>query len=140
MLEQSEAYRGELVTIGGTIRRAHWLKAPKNDFGIAGYYRLWIWPDENSDWPIVVYSLTLPDGFPTGMTMSEHATVTGFYFKRWLHKTKGGLDLVPVVLAGGIEQQKPATFFAEVPLGLWATVVIVRRRGCGGGDDRELCL
>ena len=31
LAEQSRAYRGELVTTRGVIRRAHWLEAPKNN-------------------------------------------------------------------------------------------------------------
>ncbi|HBO46315.1 MAG TPA: hypothetical protein DD670_20790, partial [Planctomycetaceae bacterium] len=124
LLEQSKAYRGELITVRGTIRRAHRLAAPNNQFGIAGYYQLWVWPDESPDWPIVVYCLELPDGFPTGMSVAEEATLTGFYFKLWLCKTRGGLDLIPVVLAGRIEWRKPAGFL-DVKLGPWAAVTIV---------------
>ncbi|NLE37692.1 MAG: hypothetical protein GX621_06665 [Pirellulaceae bacterium] len=124
LLEQSKAYRGELITVRGTIRRAHRLAAPENEFGTAGYYQLWVWPDESPDWPIVVYCLDLPDGFPTGMSVAEEATLTGFYFKRWLCKTRGGLDLIPVVLAGRVEWRKP-TSFLDVQLGPWAAATIV---------------
>lgn len=101
--EQSAAYRGELVTIRGVIRRAHRLTAPANAQGIAGYYQVWIQPDDSPEWPIVVYALEWPNDWPTGMHLSRPASVTGFYFKRWLYQAKDGLELAPVVLARGID-------------------------------------
>ncbi|HLA84364.1 MAG TPA: hypothetical protein VJL29_06195 [Thermoguttaceae bacterium] len=103
LAEQSASYRGEVVTVRGTVRRAHWLPASKNDFNISGYYQLWIQPDDAPEWPLVVYCLELPKKFPTGMTIDRPAVVTGFYFKRWLHASGDGLQLSPVVLARDIQ-------------------------------------
>ncbi len=122
--EQSKAYRGELVTTRGVIRRAHWIKAPKNDYGIVGYYQLWIQPDDDPAWPIAVYCLGLPEGFPTGMEISERAALTGFYFKRWLYLAEEGLRLAPVILVRGIEREEPKPFFLDrTSLGFWGWMV-----------------
>lgn len=124
--KQSKAYRGELVTVRGTVRRAHWLDAPKNDDHIAGYYQTWVQPDDSPDGPIVVYCLELPDGFPTGMNLSRRAAVTGFYFKRWLHSSDDGLQLSPVILARGLQEERPRAFLDNaLSLGGWKWIVIV---------------
>ncbi|MBN1587989.1 MAG: hypothetical protein JW888_00575 [Pirellulales bacterium] len=128
--EQSKAYRGELVTIRGTIHRAHWLNAPKNDYGITGYYQTWVQPDDDPDRSIVVYCLELPDGFPKGMDISEPAIITGFYFKQWLKKTQEGLQLCPVVLARTVErdrtkQASESSFLSQPSLGLWGGILVV---------------
>ncbi len=107
--EQSHEYRGELVTVQGTIRRAHRVAAAKNDEGIDGYYQIWLQPDDNPKQPIVVYCLQPPEAFPTGMELVECARVTGFYFKRWLYLGKEDLQTAPVLLAKTVDwQEKPA--------------------------------
>jgi len=124
--EQSEAYRGELVSVRGVIRRAHWLAAPKNDYGIDGYYQAWVQPDENPKWPIVVYCLDWPKGFTTGMDLWRPVDVTGFSFKRWSYESNEGLQLAPVILARGVDPRLVgAASDVRLPLGGWTPVVVV---------------
>jgi hypothetical protein len=122
--EQSKEYRGEVVTVRGTIRRAHRLRAPENDYGIESYYQTWLEPDDGSAAPIVVYCLELPEGFPVGMTLAEDVEATGFYFKRWLYEAADGLELAPVVLARTI-QPRPAPPASSVPGGIVGLIVVV---------------
>ena len=97
--EQSKEYRGELIMVKGTVRRAHRVEAAKNDQGIGDYYQLWLQPDDNPKRPIVIYCLQLPTDFPVGMELAERVRVTGFYFKRWLYKGAKDLETAPVLLA-----------------------------------------
>jgi hypothetical protein len=106
LTEQSEEFRGRLVTVRGTIRRAFWVTAPANDRGIGGYYQTWLQPDDSPDSPMMVYCLHLPDGFPTGMETAERVEATGFYFKRRLYNAQSGLELAPVVLARTLDGWK----------------------------------
>lgn len=99
LFRQSEAYRGELVTIQGTVVRAHRLDAPKNDRGIESYYQIWIRPADNQHFPMVAYVLHLPDGFPLGMEVAEDMEITGFFFKRWAYLAGDTVRTAPVVLA-----------------------------------------
>ena len=123
--EQSKEYRGEVVTVRGTIRRAHWLRAPKNDYAVEGYYQTWLEPDDGSAAPIVVYCLELPEGFPVGMTLSEDVEATGFYFKRWLYKARDGLELAPVVLARSVQRRAKTAPASAVPGGIVGLIVVV---------------
>lgn len=116
--EQSNEYRGELVTMLGTIRRAHRVDAVKNDQGIDGYYQVWLQPDDNPKRQIVIYCLKLPQGFPTGMELAERARATGFYFKRWLYKGQKDLETAPVLLAKTVGWKEKPPVANEVPTGL----------------------
>ena len=99
LFDQPNVYRGKPVTLGGVIRRARYWEAPKNDFGIDGYYRAVLDPDDDSGNPIIVYVLRLPDGFPIGKDIAANVTFTGYFFKRWVYQSGNGLRTAPVVLA-----------------------------------------
>jgi len=146
LFEQSAAYRGELVTVCGTARRAVEKPAPANEAGITRYFELWIQPADSPDWPVAVYCLELPEGFPSGAGLSERVGATGFYFKRWLYRSQRGLEVAPLVLARSV-QWRPAppaapsptpsaTGLAVATLGALAvaalvTVYVFRRTGGG---------
>jgi len=106
---QSAEYRGELVTVEGTVRRAHLLKAPKNDCQIEQYYQIWLQPADNRSVPMVVYCLLLPDGFPTGMDVSANVEITGFHFKRWAYKAQDAIRTTPVLLARTVRREDGRT-------------------------------
>jgi len=100
LLEQSDEYRGELVTTQGVIRRAHPAKTPRNEYGLTDYYQTWLRPDDHPKDPIAVWCLHLPDGFPLGMELEEDAEVTGFFFKLWAYKSAdGAVRRAPMLLA-----------------------------------------
>lgn len=99
LYRQPREYRGELITTSGTLRRSEQIAAPKNDLGIESYYRTWLSPKDNPTNPIVVYTLTVPDGFPEGMTIEEPVELDGYFFKRWPYAASDTVRSAPVVLA-----------------------------------------
>ncbi|NLX96065.1 MAG: hypothetical protein GXY83_07805 [Rhodopirellula sp.] len=103
LAQQPAAYRGELVTLLGTVRRAQQVAAPENDYGIESYYQLWLQPQDNPNDPIVVYSLNLPDGFPTGSSISAEIRMTGYFFKRWAYMAQDRLRSAPAVLSRSVD-------------------------------------
>lgn len=103
LAQQPGAYRGELVTLLGTVRRAHRVAAPENEYGIQQYYQLWLQPEDSPDDPIVVYSLFVPEGFPIGMDVSADARITGFFFKRWSYLAQDQLRSAPAVLSRTVD-------------------------------------
>ncbi len=103
LFQQSTDYRGRIVRLKGTVRRASPMTSPKNDYGIERYYQLWLSPDDNPSSPIVLFCLELPEGFPTGMTLAERAEVEGFYYKRLAYEAADTLRTAPTVLARGIQ-------------------------------------
>jgi len=103
LYRQPKEYRGELVELRGTLRRSEPLPAPPNDHGIESYYRTWVFPDDNPSNPIVVYTLSVPDGFPSGMTLVEKVELQGFFFKRWPYVATDAIRTAPVVLASELD-------------------------------------
>ena len=117
LFRQPDEYRGELVTIRGTVVRAHRLAAPDNDHDIDGYYQTWIRPADNRHYPMVAYVLELPGRFPTGMQISAEVEITGFFFKRWAYQAQDTLRSAPVVLARSVEWQEPPAPVLEEDIG-----------------------
>lgn len=105
LFQQSSFYRGRIVRLKGTVRRASPMTPPKNDYGIERYYQLWLSPDDNPSSPVVLFCLELPEGFPTGMTLAERTEVEGFYFKRLAYEAADTLRTAPTVLAREIRWQ-----------------------------------
>lgn len=129
LLDQSKEYRGELVTTGGIIRRAHPAKTPKNDYGLVDYYQTWLWPSDRPNEPIAVWCLHLPEGFPLGMEIAEEAEVTGFCFKLWAYKAADGSVLrAPMLLARSIRWRKRPQLARTPPKGPLALLLMIT--GC----------
>jgi hypothetical protein len=87
--QQSGEYRGKLVTIRGAVKRVEPVPPPANGVGITRCFKLVFQPQDEIDYPIIVYCLELPDGFPMGETIEEKAEITGFHFKRVAYKGTG---------------------------------------------------
>jgi hypothetical protein len=104
-LDQPDDYRGKVVTIRGTAMREETLDVPANGIGLQTYHRLVIRPTGGGVWPIIVYSLELPDQFPRGSDLREEVEVRGIFFKNWSYSWKEGLGLAPVILAKTVDWQ-----------------------------------
>lgn len=78
--EQPNIYRGEIVTVGGTVERIIPQQNPEPfPQGIAKQYEVWIKPD-GGRLPIVALCLNLPADYPIGE--KPEVDVSGYYFKR----------------------------------------------------------
>jgi hypothetical protein len=108
LFKQSNAYRGKLVTVRGTVQAAYWLEAPPNAYGIERYWVYWILPEGGPNSPLLVYALSKPKGFPTiepedlgkrRMPSQEDVEFTGFYLKRYAYQGQGGIFTAPMLLA-----------------------------------------
>ena len=124
LFEQSNEYRGKLVTIRGRIHRVLSMRAPRNDAGIERYYQLVVQPEDAPDYPIIVYCLELPDGFPTGERVLEDAKITGFYFKRWAYPAKNALRTAPTLVAKTLCWIETPTS-SQTSLGLGSVLFVV---------------
>lgn len=80
LYQQSDVYRGEIVTVGGVVERVIPQTQPlPNKQGIEKYYEIWLRPD-GGRLPIVAEVLELPDDYPTGTRPA--VDVSGFFYKR----------------------------------------------------------
>jgi hypothetical protein len=121
LFKQPEVYRGRLVTVQGTARRAEFMEAPENFYGIDSYFRLWLQP-VGSNSPIVIYSLDVPEDFPAlriagtpdaYLDLDEEVRITGFFFKRWPYSAQDGTRLAPVLLSRTFSWTPSASALAE---------------------------
>jgi len=103
MVQQPHVYRGRIVTVCGTVRRAEVVEVAENNIGLQQYYLLTIRPAGRQIWPIRVYCLELPDGFPLGEDVSASVIVHGFFFKNWSYQWEGGPGLAPILLARTVQ-------------------------------------
>jgi hypothetical protein len=70
----------------------------KNDFGITELHQLILAPRGGGQWPMVIYTIDLPVGFPRGDNLSEDVVVDGLFFKNWSFPYDGGMGLAPVLV------------------------------------------
>lgn len=107
LFKQPQDYRGELVRIRGRIKRAKPIESRENLYGIDKQYILWLEPSDGSPTPIVVYTLQLPEGFPSldqpnlddGYTkLWEDVEINGYFLKRWAYRAHDGINTVPLLL------------------------------------------
>jgi len=124
LFQQSADYRGQLVSLAGVARRANPLDAPKNDYGIEEYWRIWLSPEDNPSSPIILYCLELPDDFPTGMDIRQPVEATGFYFKRLAYEASDTLRTAPTVLVKTLGWTPPPPEEPGVTLPFWAIGLI----------------
>lgn len=115
LYQQPPAYRGQLVRLAGQVRRADWIRAPRNDSGIERLAELWLQPDGAPANPLAVYCLELPPGFPQGVQLTEPVVVSGFFFKRWLYNARDTLRTTPLVVGKTVNwQREPPASLAPV--------------------------
>jgi hypothetical protein len=98
LVNQPDAYRGRSVQVEGRILRESTKPVAKNDFGITELHQLIVAPRGGGQWPIVVYAIELPPGFPRGDNLSEDVVVDGLFFKNWSFPYDGGMGLAPVLV------------------------------------------
>lgn len=100
---QPAAYRGQVVTLTGTVRLVITRDDPVVSSGIERYYQVWLQPRDQPDSLIVAYALELPTGFPIGDNLDEPANITGYFFKRWAYSAQDGVRTVPLLLAQSVD-------------------------------------
>jgi len=129
LYRQPRTHRGRLIHFKGQVRRAEWWKAPENEEGLTGYWRLWIAFNGQTT---VVYALELPEGFPTGNDISAPVDVVGFFYKLRAYTfpsedSEGhsitALNVAPMILARTVRWTPPAAPQQAQPVALWIWIV-----------------
>jgi hypothetical protein len=96
LFHDPDDYRGQVVTIRGTVRFASY----------DDHYVLWIRPEGEPTSPIVIYALELPPGFPriepstAELTkLQEEVEVSGIFVKRGSYLAQDGPRTAPLIVA-----------------------------------------
>jgi hypothetical protein len=107
LFQQPDAYRGQAVTVRGRVMNAARAELQLGDGERGERFVLWLLPAGGPTLPIVVYTQSLPAGFPPierlpggQLTkLREDVTVTGILLKRGSYHATDGPRTAPVVLA-----------------------------------------
>jgi hypothetical protein len=103
LVDQSDFYRGKLVTVYGYVRQVTEQTPAKNDLGLERYFRIVMQPADGNYWPVFVYSLELPPDLRLGENSAGgNAKVTGLFFKKLSYRWRDGLGTAPVIVAKSI--------------------------------------
>jgi len=96
---QPRSFRGRLVRMRGTLRRAEPMQAPDNDYGVRDYWQCWMEPAGGPPSPVIVQCLTLPEDCPAGMSIDVPVDVVGFFLKNVAYNATDAIRVAPVILA-----------------------------------------
>ena len=127
LFQQSDLYRGKLVTVSGTVRRCVKIPPNKLDDHAGDMWQLWLFGGSDN-FPMVIYCLDLPEGFPVADQMAQKVTIRAVYFKKWVHPSKSGATTSPLLLAKTFAWTSSASVVQEVStseimLGITLTLV-----------------
>jgi hypothetical protein len=109
LFRQTDVYRGRVVNIQGTVRRAESITPRENENNIDQLFRWIVEPSGPSNAPIVVYSIEKPTEFMIGNDLREEVSFSAICFKRWAYAAGDGTRIAPLLLA------KTATWQPEPP-------------------------
>jgi len=111
LFTQPKEFRGELVTIEGTLRRNESLPAVANQYGIERYAKLVIEPTDRAE-PLLAYCIDPPEDLPLGDKLRQPIRLTGFFYKRQAGLAGDGIRTWPLVLAKTVHLISPAAAVA----------------------------
>ena len=132
LLRSPDFYRGKLVVLAGYTRGVEREPVQENDRGITELHALRLYIDEGDSSPADVYSLSLPDNWPTDQDVIDDVVVFGYFFKltEYEDKQTGEPAYAPVILASRIQwQPKMRAGRVKIDPALWQDVVRHKKRG-----------
>ena len=97
--DQPHVYRGKLVSVEGTAKRAYYRKSETESDGVDRYFMIWLMPSGGPPRPIIIYCQEKPQGFPEGEDIREYVRLTGFFFKKRAYEATDTFRAAPVLLA-----------------------------------------
>lgn len=131
LYQQPHVFRGQLVRLAGQVRRADWIRAPRNEVGIEKLAELWLQPADAPANPVAIYCLELPAAFPMGVTLSEPVTLTGFFFKRWLYNAQDTLRTTPLIVCKSIDWRRDTPIAVPAVTGREILRIVIIGAVCG---------
>ncbi len=124
LYNQSDVYRGRLVSLKGMVHRVQELPATKNVHNIERWYQCTLYPKGGPHGqPILIYCLDLPEGFPRDLKMYQEVHLTGFFYKRLAYEAGDGLNSAPLILAKTVTWDRFSVAPTETPP--WTLLLVV---------------
>ena len=103
-----KTFRGVLINVRGNARQCIPIKQTNKDVDIEYIYQIAVSPDSSPSEPIIINSISIPPGFPTGEDIEpQRIDCTGFFVKRWAYPAQKDVMTAPLILSKGISWQEP---------------------------------
>ena len=103
-----KTFRGVLINVRGNARQCVPIKQTNKDLGIENIYQIALSPDSSPSEPIIINSISIPPGFPTGEDIEpQRIECTGFFLKRWVYPAQEDVMAAPLIMAKGFSWQEP---------------------------------
>ena len=80
-IRDPDDHRGKLFQLKLNVRQVHEYPAAKNKAGLSNVYEIRGFTNESQAWLYFVLVPELPPGMPTGTSVSEEVTFTGYFYK-----------------------------------------------------------
>ncbi|MBR0237305.1 MAG: hypothetical protein IJQ39_04350 [Thermoguttaceae bacterium] len=124
-----KAFRGVLINVRGNARQCIPIKQTNKDVDIEYIYQIAVSPDSSPSEPIIINTLSIPSGFPTGEDIEpQRIECTGFFIKRWAYPAQEDVLTAPLVMAKELSWQEPIKSAAtnnEPPFWLIIGIIIL---------------
>ena len=88
---------------------------PRNEYGIATYYKTCIKPDDRAE-VVLAYFLELDSDFPLGEQVRVQVEFTGFFYKRMPYEAGDGIRTAPLLLARNVTRRLPTVVEGPQPI------------------------
>lgn len=127
IMNDSNKYRGKLITVKGQLKRLIPLEVEDNKFGVKTLYEGWFFSRDSGTHPWRVLCTQLPADIPRGPDLKDMPSVqiTGYYFKKYGYPSQAGkLQTAPLLLARQIRWFPPSET-AQAPTSSGAVKYIV---------------
>ena len=103
-----KTFRGVLINVRGNARQCVAIKQTNKDLGVENIYQIALSPDSSPSEPIIINSISVPPGFPTGEEIEpQRIECTGFFLKRWVYPAQEDVMAAPLIMAKGFSWQEP---------------------------------
>ena len=126
LFEQPDIFRGKLVTVKGTARRAEYVTAAKNNR--CGSRRVLPPRSPHARRPqstrVLIYAPCPPKHFPLGNEIEATVEATAFFYKNWLYEANELSWIAPVLLAKNIRWQPSPTTKTPITLSVALAIAV----------------
>lgn len=118
LVNQPGVFRGRPVQLDLRIRRIAEYAAPANNLGIERLYEVWGWSEDSRGSLYVAVTPDLPPGMAVGESVTERATISGYFYKIQGYvaagsTTQSSLTTAPLIIGRLNHGSLPAAVFAN---------------------------
>lgn len=119
LVDNPELYRGQIISVRGTLQLAYKLPAVPNSSQVGDTWEAWVLTTDSGRRPYRVVALNIPEDFPVGDVQRDgmHVTLTGYFFKSYGYpRQDGSSQVAPLLLVRDIHKASAPTGISSTSL------------------------